>query len=162
MCSLIITAIQRKPKLISPSTNNIPHYNPAFLKECLKDQRNNNLLEWMQSTSEFDPDIFSIAIKLFRWFDIETKFLFLEFYRQLIEEGTNDHNIEDFNTFKEKKFLNFLNIFHNGKQEVYLINLITASLQVSNLQTPTQTQQIRNFAERIITSTIKCYFNTSL
>jgi hypothetical protein len=50
-------------------------------------------------TREFDRDIFGLSIRLFKWYDIETKLVFLEFYRQIIEESCLDHNIEDFKTF---------------------------------------------------------------
>ena len=47
---------------------------------------------------EFDSDLFALTIKLFKWYDLETKLVFLEFYRQLIEEGSSLHhnNIEDY------------------------------------------------------------------
>jgi len=54
------------------------------------------------ASREFDRDIFALSIRMFKWYDIETKLVFLDFYRQLIEE---DHNIEDYKSFKEKLFL---------------------------------------------------------
>ena len=71
------------------------------MKECLKDSEHTNFLEIMASR-EFDRDIFALSIRMFKWYDIETKLVFLDFYRQLIEE---DHNIEDFKSFMEKQFL---------------------------------------------------------
>lgn len=59
-------------------------------------------------SKEFDKDIFGLTIRLFKWYDLETKLVFLDFYRQVIQEGCLDHNIGDFATFKEKNFLSFL------------------------------------------------------
>lgn len=66
------------------------------MKECLKDRERNNILDIMKSSEDFDNDLFELAIKLFRWYDLETKLVFLEFYRQLIEDIALSHNIEDF------------------------------------------------------------------
>ncbi len=41
------------------------------------------MLEVMRS-KEFDKDIFGLAIRLFKWYDLETKLVFLDFYRQVI------------------------------------------------------------------------------
>ena len=80
--SLIISAITRYQKLQHPSGIKMK-YNPQFLKECLKDKQKNNMLEVMRS-KEFDKDIFGLAIRLFKWYDLETKLVFLDFYRQVI------------------------------------------------------------------------------
>jgi hypothetical protein len=82
-------------------------YNAVYLKECLKDRTKNNMLEIMKS-KDFDRDIFGLTIKMFKWFNLETKLMFLEFYRQVIEEGCLGHNISDFSTFKDKNFMSFL------------------------------------------------------
>lgn len=100
LCSLIILSIERKQRLVNRSAvygRNQVKYNPAFLKECLLDREHNNILEIMKSP-EFDVDYFGLTIKLFRWYDTETKLILLEFYRQLIEEGSSfqGNNIEDY------------------------------------------------------------------
>jgi hypothetical protein len=97
--SLIITAITKKQKLIHPNGSQLK-YNPVYLKECLKDRTKNNILDIMKSR-DFDRDIFGLTIKLFKWYDLDTKLVFLEFYRQVIEEGCLGHNISDFATFKD-------------------------------------------------------------
>ena len=56
------------------------------------------MLEVMASR-DFDRDIFALAIRLFKWYSLETKLVFLDFYRQLIEESCHGHNIEDFKSF---------------------------------------------------------------
>ncbi len=80
--SLIISAINKSQRLIHPTGMKL-RYNPQFLKECLKDRKTNNMLEVMRS-KEFDKDIFGLAIRLFKWYDLETKLVFLDFYRQVI------------------------------------------------------------------------------
>jgi hypothetical protein len=80
--SLIISAINKSQRLIHPSGAKLK-YSPQYLKECLKDRKNNNMLEVMRS-KEFDKDIFGLTIRLFKWFDLETKLVFLDFYRQVI------------------------------------------------------------------------------
>jgi|LauGreDrversion4_2_1035121.scaffolds.fasta_scaffold974392_2 hypothetical protein len=104
--SLIMTAISRCQVLVHPAGFKLKH-NAQYLKECLKDRKNNNILEVMRS-KEFDKDIFGLTIRLFKWYDFETKLVFLDFYRQVIQEGALDHNIGDFSSFKGKNFLSFL------------------------------------------------------
>jgi hypothetical protein len=35
-------------------------------------------------SKDFDKDIFGLTIRLFKWYDLETKLVFLDFYRQVI------------------------------------------------------------------------------
>ena len=149
MCSIIMVVVSRGRRITGVK------YNPAYLKECLKDHSKFNMLEIM-SSREFDRDIFALVIRLFRWYDLETKLVFLDFYRQLIEESCHGHNIEDFMTFQNKKFLDNLRDLHLSRQEYYILSIVQQAVFQS------EEPQIRNFAERIVASTIKCYFNTSL
>ena len=55
----------------------------------------------------FDHDLFKLALRMFHWFDKDTKLCFLEFYRQALE-CTSDHNIEEFSSFKAKNFTQYM------------------------------------------------------
>jgi hypothetical protein len=85
------------------------------------------MLEIMKS-KDFDRYIFGLTIKMFKWFNLETKLMFLEFYRQVIEEGCLGHNISDFSTFKDKNFMSFLRDLQSKQQEIFMINIITVAL----------------------------------
>ena len=89
----------------------------------MKDKSRLNMLEVMASR-DFDRDIFALAIRLFKWYSLETKLVFLDFYRQLIEESCNGHIIEDFKSFQNKKFLEYLRDIHLGKQEQYILSIV--------------------------------------
>lgn len=119
----------------------------------MKDRTNNNVLEIIQS-AEFEADLFGLTIKLYKWYDFSTKLVFLEFFRQLIEEGCA-HNIEDFNTIHDKKFLEFMRVIQEGITEMYILNVIQVSMKTNDTQ-------IVHFTERLAASMIKIFFNTSL
>lgn len=65
-----------------------------------------------------------MAVKLFYWYDYDTKLCFLEFYRHLIE--SIEHNIEDFDSFKDKNFRKILSDLYFQKDN--LTNIITLAL----------------------------------
>ena len=108
VCSLIICAIEKKQKLKVKSaayTLAPVKYNPKFLRDCMLDRSQNNFLEIMNSP-EFDSDLFGLTIKLFKWYEVDTKLVILDFYRQLIEE--TNHNIDDFSSFQNKNFFEII------------------------------------------------------
>ena len=78
---------------------------------------------------DFDHDLFGITIKLFRWYDSDTKKSYLEYFKHLIEEQCMSHNIEEIETFKDINFLERIRILLDTQLETYLLNIIALSLK---------------------------------
>lgn len=68
---------------------------------------------------------------MFKWYDIQTKLVLLEFYRDLIEEGSLTSSIEDYSSFSSKNFLGLMKDLTKEKsnQETYILNLLAAALK---------------------------------
>jgi hypothetical protein len=108
------------------------------------------------NSDAFDHELFGLTIKLFKWYDLETKKIFLDFYRQLIEDQIQCFNIEEVNTFKTVVFLDQLRPLLDPNQETYLLNIISVALK------STESSEVVKYAELIVLSVIKGFFNTSL
>ncbi len=72
------------------------------------------------SSPEFDSDLFCITIKLFKWYNLETKLLFLSFFKVLIEEA--DLNNQD--DFKQKNFLETIAYMSSKRVENYMLSVV--------------------------------------
>lgn len=83
-----------------------------------------------------------MAIKLFPWYDRDTRFAFLEFYRQFIENEDDEYENKDF----KRAIGDILS------QEEFILNVVQLCLFPSLIQ----------YSERIITSIIKRFFDASL
>lgn len=69
-------------------------FSPRIFLECVRDRSNNNILKAM-SSADFDSDLFCLTIKLFKWYNVDTKLLLLSFFKVLIEEA-DLNNPDDF------------------------------------------------------------------
>jgi hypothetical protein len=85
-------------------------------------------------SSDFDSELFSLTIKLFKRYDLETKLVLLDFYRQLIEEGNLLTTIESFDAFKDLKFLHLMKDLIKSNQEKYILNIVNAAIQARELE----------------------------
>ncbi|CDW75265.1 beach domain-containing protein [Stylonychia lemnae] len=144
VCTLLMISFEQAFRDMQKNQGS-PHkiqirYNPQSLIEIAKHR---NFIDLINS-KYFDKDIFNKVKELFYLFDFNTKSLFLNFFKQII-----DVHDEISETGQMKFMMNIL------KLETNIKTIVEMTLK-------TEDQSIIDFSERIVSSVIKSYFDSSL